>query len=472
MMDKLLHYRFFRFLVCFVLVCAILINCSPLRAEATVIGATVVTGTAAAGILGLLFSMAMGVVFVDITAEMVSGIGQSVIDSVTNKYANDTETSNTVKEYFDDLSYTFGGSGDDGTGNGDGKIHILDGIILTGLVAWVSSLIKNDGAEIDEEAAEGYEYFNDNSLAILPEIDIDSYPYLCIVRQSDEYVLLCSPVPFMCEHTFSSPSISGDNGGPSNAAAVGVSYSGDGSSWSFRSSQSYHVYSGHGSDFVWANHNINRYTHKDGYTGETCYFGSATSNVKYVTVEPSTYVGDIPSQVQDGSFDEEKYSLPYIDYSKILPGLNDYVTELNNLAQQLADNTKTYEEYMKDIQPEQTPDPDPSPDPSDPSDPEETEPEEDEGDEEEEKDLDMFTLDLSDYFPFCIPFDLYDFFTCLNADPVAPVIEWFVPLPGGGTYPLRIDLSAYDDVAQLLRRLQLLLFCVGLAFKTRDLIKG
>ena len=87
-------------------------------------------------------------------------------------------------------------------------------------------------------------------------------------------------------------------------------------------------------------------------------------------------------------------------------------------------------------------------------------------------DIGDYQIDLKKFFPFCIPFDLYDFFMCLNADPVAPVIEWVIPLPGGGTYPLVIDLSAFDSVAQLLRRLQLLLFCVGLAFKTRDLIKG
>lgn len=87
-------------------------------------------------------------------------------------------------------------------------------------------------------------------------------------------------------------------------------------------------------------------------------------------------------------------------------------------------------------------------------------------------DIGDYQIDLKQFFPFCIPFDLYDFFTCLNADPVAPVIEWVIPLPGGDTYPLVIDLSAFDGVAQLLRRLQLLLFCVGLAFKTRDLIKG
>ena len=83
-----------------------------------------------------------------------------------------------------------------------------------------------------------------------------------------------------------------------------------------------------------------------------------------------------------------------------------------------------------------------------------------------------YTLDLKNYFPFCIPFDLYAFFTCLNADPVAPVIDWIIPMPGGGSYPMQIDLSVFDPMAQTLRRLQLLLFCVGLAFKTRDLIKG
>lgn len=83
-----------------------------------------------------------------------------------------------------------------------------------------------------------------------------------------------------------------------------------------------------------------------------------------------------------------------------------------------------------------------------------------------------YTFSLNDIFPFCIPFDLYDFLTCLDAAPVAPVIEWALQLPGGGTFPITLDLSPFDSVAQLLRRLELLIFCVGLALKTRDLIKG
>lgn len=87
-------------------------------------------------------------------------------------------------------------------------------------------------------------------------------------------------------------------------------------------------------------------------------------------------------------------------------------------------------------------------------------------------DIAGYTFDLKDIFPFCIPFDIYNFLKCLDAPPEAPVINWELYEPGGGAYPLIIDLSVFDEVAQLLRRLELLLFCVGLAFKTRDLIKG
>ena len=120
-----------------------------------------------------------------------------------------------------------------------------------------------------------------------------------------------------------------------------------------------------------------------------------------------------------------------------------------------------------DPDPEPDPDPNPNPDP-DPG----TDPDSGTSSWTPSGPMGNFALDLKNYFPFCIPFDLYAFFTCLNADPVAPVIDWIIPMPGGGSYPFQIDLSVFNPVAQTLRRLQLLLFCVGLAFKTRDLIKG
>ena len=79
--------------------------------------------------------------------------------------------------------------------------------------------------------------------------------------------------------------------------------------------------------------------------------------------------------------------------------------------------------------------------------------------------------DLSKFFPFCIPFDLFDFFTILNADPVAPVLSWEIKDLAGNTYPISIDLSEWDSVALLFRRLQLLLFITGLAVASRKFIK-
>lgn len=79
---------------------------------------------------------------------------------------------------------------------------------------------------------------------------------------------------------------------------------------------------------------------------------------------------------------------------------------------------------------------------------------------------------LPGVFPFCIPFDLYRFVSCLAADPVAPSIDWRFYVPGIVDETITIDLAPYDSVAQILRTLELLLFCVGLAFVTRKIIRG
>ena len=80
-------------------------------------------------------------------------------------------------------------------------------------------------------------------------------------------------------------------------------------------------------------------------------------------------------------------------------------------------------------------------------------------------------VDLKDFFPFCIPFDLYAFFQLLDADPVAPVLSWEIPDLSGQVYSLSIDLAEWDSVALLFRRLQLFLFITGLAAASRKFIK-
>lgn len=81
-------------------------------------------------------------------------------------------------------------------------------------------------------------------------------------------------------------------------------------------------------------------------------------------------------------------------------------------------------------------------------------------------------LELKDIFPFCIPFDLYDMVTGLQAARCAPHFEWQLAVPNVIDYTFEIDFSSFDTVATLLRTLELLAFCVGLAFVTRSIIRG
>lgn len=80
-------------------------------------------------------------------------------------------------------------------------------------------------------------------------------------------------------------------------------------------------------------------------------------------------------------------------------------------------------------------------------------------------------VDLTGIFPFCIPFDIYEFFSLLAAEPRAPVFSWVISVPQlGVNYPITVDLSAWDTVAELFRTLELLAFIVGLAMVTRNKI--
>lgn len=80
-----------------------------------------------------------------------------------------------------------------------------------------------------------------------------------------------------------------------------------------------------------------------------------------------------------------------------------------------------------------------------------------------------YQISLSSFFPFCIPFDLYNLLDALAAAPEAPVINGVIPVPTfGQTYEIEVDLSPWDNVAALFRTLQLGLFIVGLALVTRE----
>lgn len=88
------------------------------------------------------------------------------------------------------------------------------------------------------------------------------------------------------------------------------------------------------------------------------------------------------------------------------------------------------------------------------------------------EDVQPYIVRLGDVFPFCIPFDIYHMVTLFAAEPEAPHAKWEFKLPfTGGTYVIEWDLQEWDEVAELCRKLELILFCVGLAVVTSKLIK-
>lgn len=84
---------------------------------------------------------------------------------------------------------------------------------------------------------------------------------------------------------------------------------------------------------------------------------------------------------------------------------------------------------------------------------------------------------LGDVFPFCIPFDIYSFLSALAADPVAPSFTAELAFPeavGGSQYvELDFDTPTFNQLASILRTMELLAFIVGLALLTRSMfIRG
>lgn len=83
-----------------------------------------------------------------------------------------------------------------------------------------------------------------------------------------------------------------------------------------------------------------------------------------------------------------------------------------------------------------------------------------------------FKFDLTTLFPFCIPFDIYRFVTMFSSSPVAPHVQIPFNIPAVGLqYTFDLDFSSFDSVASVLRSVELIAFCVGLAILTSKVIR-
>ena len=80
---------------------------------------------------------------------------------------------------------------------------------------------------------------------------------------------------------------------------------------------------------------------------------------------------------------------------------------------------------------------------------------------------------LEDFFPFCIPFDLFEIISLLNVPAEAPKFDWKMSFADRvDDYDIVIDLTPYNTVAAVFRTMIIIVFLIFLTIKTRDLIRG
>lgn len=126
------------------------------------------------------------------------------------------------------------------------------------------------------------------------------------------------------------------------------------------------------------------------------------------------------------------------------------------------------QQEIQNPSPTQEPEPDTPPDPTtDPDSSTDTDPSNPGASGDVSGQLPNMVIDLKDFFPFCIPFDIYKFLSILAADPVAP--EFDLKLRGfNQDFVFHVDLSPFDGLAALVRAFELMGFIIGLGMVTRN----
>lgn len=445
-MRKFLHSPLFRFFICFLLIFSMFYSYVTIPARASAVVATYLTFEA---LMAIMASTALGIVAIDLTVETWNKIGKNLEDTViTEVDTSELQSWMNLKQYYEQIQP----DPPEDPGEWKDKLEkLLSRGILGAIAAWICSTIAAGGFQTDGDTApSGYVYYNGVLLPVIPDT---GYSSSCIGSNNYNYVLLSA-----AEIKYASPSTNKCTiVTPSVVYLLSKETALSGGQWhEFGSGYTSYTLD----NPFWSSVNI-----PDGYMSSTFWLeASAPSSSKDVIVTPEIYVGDIPEKIKDGELDKDNLEVPLLDPFPIIQNPSTAFQTLNGIQTGLKDGSLTLEDYLNQYQFQPNsgtggdsgtdPNPDDSTDPSVPA------------------DIADYTFDLRNIFPFCIPFDLYDFFACLDAPPEAPVINWELYVPGGGAYPLIIDLSVFDEVAELLRRLELLLFCIGLAFKTRDLIKG
>lgn len=88
-------------------------------------------------------------------------------------------------------------------------------------------------------------------------------------------------------------------------------------------------------------------------------------------------------------------------------------------------------------------------------------------------DMDSFTANLQEIFPFCIPFDLIKAVKILTSEPVPPKYTFKIQVKQLKIdYDIVIDFEKYEDLAKIIRVLMTFAFVIMLILLTRNIIRG
>lgn len=362
------YKRIARMLVCLVLVCALVVNISPIKAEA-IVGEAVATyvgyGIVAALVLGT-----AGFVISPTGQDQLENLGHAFQTSMY-QWGTSAEKLDEVEEFFTGLMLYNGstGGGDDDDDDLDRIFKIPEAIrrgvaALTAGAILASSLVVPDKLN---EAPEGYAYYNGILAPDFPS-GIDDYPYKLLEGDLEGVVyLFASEVPFYLD--------SGDL--PSLYPYESVNYKFCKISASDLSTGDWgKLYTGSNATFIgsntvlWANYDVLNYSDKS----TVLLSGMQPTSYATVFVEPDIYVGDIPDKLKDGSVTEDTLELPLyeFDYSGLAASNPDLSLATTALLQSVANGSITYDDYLASLQPAVVPDPlpnpkpepDPEPDPS------------------------------------------------------------------------------------------------------------
>lgn len=89
-------------------------------------------------------------------------------------------------------------------------------------------------------------------------------------------------------------------------------------------------------------------------------------------------------------------------------------------------------------------------------------------------DLNKMPDNFSKKFPFSLPSDISKIIGVIKSDPITPVFDFNIPLSFVGFSDLNyhFDLNTFNDAATIFRTGLLIVFCLGLGWKTYDLLSG